>query len=129
MRYVIIGNSAAAVGAIEAIRQHDQENPITVVADEPHHVYSRPLISYLLGGMVNKAQMHYRPTDFYDRYAIDTMLGAQVVRITPHEGIISLAGGGALRPTRTGRRSGGGLYLYAMERRTAYRALHRGQSR
>ena len=96
MRYVIIGNSAAAVGAIEAIRQHDQENPITVVADEPHHVYSRPLISYLLGGMVNKAQMHYRPTDFYDRYAIDTMLGAQVVRITPHEGIISLAGGGTL---------------------------------
>jgi len=34
MRYVIIGNSAAAVGAIEGIREHDQESPITVVADE-----------------------------------------------------------------------------------------------
>ncbi len=50
MRHVIIGNSAAAVGAIEAIREHDQDNPITVVADEPHHVYSRPLISICWAG-------------------------------------------------------------------------------
>ena len=35
MRYVIIGNSAAAVGAVEAIRHCDQENPITIMADEP----------------------------------------------------------------------------------------------
>ena len=27
MRYVIIGNSAAAVGAVEAIREQDRDNP------------------------------------------------------------------------------------------------------
>lgn len=96
MRHVIIGNSAAAVGAIEAIRQHDSENPITVVAAEAHHTYSRPLISYLLGGMVSESQMSYRPPDFYDRYRVDTMLGTEVARVAPQEQTISLAGGGTL---------------------------------
>lgn len=31
MSYVIIGNSTAAVGAIEAIRKYDSATPITVV--------------------------------------------------------------------------------------------------
>ena len=31
MNYVIIGNSAAAVGAIEGIRKIDGENPIVVI--------------------------------------------------------------------------------------------------
>jgi NAD(P)H-nitrite reductase large subunit len=96
MRYVIIGNSAAAVGAVEAIRQHDQEGAITIVSDEFHHVYSRPLISYLLGRMVDESRMYYRPLDFYDRYRVDTMLGTEVVSVTPQEQSISLAGGGIL---------------------------------
>jgi NAD(P)H-nitrite reductase large subunit len=96
MRYVIIGNSAAAVGAVEAIRQYDQESAVTIVADEFHHVYSRPLISYLLGRMVDESQMYYRPLDFYDRYRVDTMLGTEVVSVTPQEQSISMAGGGIL---------------------------------
>jgi len=96
MRTVIVGNSAAAVGAIEAIRQHDPRNSITVVADEPQHVYSRPLISYLLGGAVNEAHMHYRPPDFYDRHRVKTMLGVEVVQVDPEEQCISLADGSRL---------------------------------
>ena len=48
MKYVIIGNSAAAVGCIEGIREKDKKGSITVVSNEIHHTYSRPLISYLL---------------------------------------------------------------------------------
>lgn len=96
MRYVIIGNSAAAVGAIEAIRQYDRENPITVVADEPHHVYSRPLISYLLGGLVDEAHMLYRPRDFYTRHQVEAMLGVEVTKVNPQEQSLTLAGGGTL---------------------------------
>ena len=44
MNYVIIGNSAAAVGCIEGIRKNDKENKITVISEEKHHTYSRPLI-------------------------------------------------------------------------------------
>ena len=36
MNYVIIGNSAAAVGTIEGIRQIDKTGKITVISDETH---------------------------------------------------------------------------------------------
>jgi NAD(P)H-nitrite reductase large subunit len=96
MRHVIIGNSAAAVGAVEAIRRHDPDNPITIVSDEPHHVYSRPLISYLLGGLVDESRMYYRPADFYDRHRVQTMLGVKVERVDPKTHTLSLSGGGTL---------------------------------
>lgn len=96
MGYVIIGNSAAAVGAIEAIRRYDQDRSITVISDEPEHVYSRPLISYLLGGMVDETRMYYRPPDFYTRYRVETMLGVQVTRVNTQEQTVSLVGGGTL---------------------------------
>jgi NAD(P)H-nitrite reductase large subunit len=96
MRYVIIGNSAAAVGAVEAIREQDRDNPITIVADEPHHVYSRPLISYLLGRVVDETKMSYRPDDFYERNGVETILGVEVTSINTQEQTISLGGGGSV---------------------------------
>ena len=96
MRYVVIGNSAAAVGAIEAIRRYDQDNPITVIADEPHPTYSRPLITYLLGGLVSEERMLYRPPDFYQQYEVEPMLGVRVVHVESQERELTLAGGGTL---------------------------------
>lgn len=93
MRHVIIGNSAAAVGAVEAIRRYDQDNPITIISDEPHHVYSRPLISYLLGGLVDEAHMSYRDPDFYERYRVETLLGAKATLVDPDGQCVHLAGG------------------------------------
>jgi nitrite reductase (NADH) large subunit len=111
MHYAIIGNSAAAVGAVEAIRQYDQEGPITIVADEPHHVYSRPLISYLLGGVVDEAHMYYRPHDFYERYAVQTMLGVRVTSIELQEQHLVLSGGGVLPYDRLLIATGGSPFV------------------
>jgi NAD(P)H-nitrite reductase large subunit len=96
MRHVIVGNSVAAVGAIESIRQTDRTNPITVVADEPQHVYARPLISHLLGGQVDDSRMYYRPPDFYERFQVETMLGIEVTQVQTAERQLALAGGGTL---------------------------------
>jgi NAD(P)H-nitrite reductase large subunit len=65
MEYVIIGNSAAGIGAAEGIRQVDRDGAITIISNEPHHTYSRPLISYLLLGKVTEEKMKYRGGDFY----------------------------------------------------------------
>ena len=65
MKYVIIGNSAAGIGAVEGIRQMDRHSEITVITNEPHHTYSRPLISYLLLGKVTEEKMKYRGDSFY----------------------------------------------------------------
>jgi len=65
MKYVIIGNSAAGAGAVEGIRQVDKNGEITVITNEAHHTYSRPLISYLLMGKASEDKMKYRPDSFY----------------------------------------------------------------
>jgi NAD(P)H-nitrite reductase large subunit len=64
-KYVIIGNSAAGIGAVEGIRQTDRQGEITIISNEPHHTYSRPLISYLLLGKVTEETIKYRSSGFY----------------------------------------------------------------
>ena len=81
MEYVIIGNSAAAVGAIESIRRVDQKSNLTVVSSESGHVYSRPLIAHFLAGDVSEDRMPYRPANFYSNYNVTAYLGVNVSEI------------------------------------------------
>ncbi len=81
MKYVVIGNSAAAVGCIEGIRSVDRTGEVTVVSDEPYPVYSRPLISYLLCGRTDEEHMKYRPDDFYEKNGVRTLLGVKAEKI------------------------------------------------
>jgi len=81
MNYTIIGNSAAAVGAIEAIRRYDRKGEIVVVSREPYSVYSRPLISHLLAGHIQENRIFYREKDFYKRNRIQTFLRREVKAI------------------------------------------------
>ena len=81
MKYLIIGNSAAAIGAVEAIRRNDKGSPVTIISDEPHHVYSRPLISYLLAGYVTKNKMFYRDENFYRDNNVETVFNKKVTGI------------------------------------------------
>ncbi|MDD5018648.1 MAG: FAD-dependent oxidoreductase, partial [Eubacteriales bacterium] len=90
MKYVIIGNSAAAVGCIEGIRKCDKTGSITVISDETHHVYSRPLISYYLAGKVTRENMVYRKNDFYEKFGVDTMFGKKVAAIDPVKKTVTL---------------------------------------
>lgn len=81
MNYVIIGNSAAAVGCIEGIRSVDKTGNITVISDEKHHVYSRPLISYLIYGKTTEQRMKYRPDSFYQDNHVNLMLGTTATKV------------------------------------------------
>ncbi|MBN2371675.1 MAG: NAD(P)/FAD-dependent oxidoreductase [Vicinamibacteria bacterium] len=83
IRYLILGNSTAAVGAIEAIRKIDADGAIVLIGREPRHVYSRPLISYLLAGEIDESRMDYRPRDFYARHQVDARLGVRALRVDP----------------------------------------------
>lgn len=89
MKYVIIGNSAAAMGAVEGIRKHDENNPITIISQEKHHTYSRPLISYYLAGKVLEENMYYRPLDFYRKNKVEVLYqGAKGVNTNQKEVIL-----------------------------------------
>ncbi len=90
MRYVIIGNSAAGIGAVEGIRQIDKQGEITVITNEPYHTYSRPLISYLLLGKTNEQKMKYRDDNFYEKNNVTFISGMNVTNISEKEKTIIL---------------------------------------
>ena len=73
--YLILGNSAAGVSAAEAIRACRPQETIAIASPEPHPVYGRPLISYLLEGKTSLDRIGYKDPAFYDRMRIATLLG------------------------------------------------------
>lgn len=93
MDYVIIGNSAAAIGCVEGIRQVDQDGKITVIASEKYHTYSRPLISYLLEGKTDLERMKYRPDSYYEELGVEAKLGKKAVAIQPEDHMVKLEDG------------------------------------
>lgn len=92
-KYLIVGNSVAAIAAVGGIREVDRDGPITLVAREPHHTYSRPLITYLLGGKVSEERMLYRPLDWYERMGVEPRLGVEVTRVDPDAHTVRTGGG------------------------------------
>jgi NAD(P)H-nitrite reductase large subunit len=96
-KYLIIGNSAGAIGAVEAIRSTDRDGSITIVSDEPYHAYSRPLISNYLAHTCTLENMLYRPQSFYEDNRVDTLLGEQIITIDPTKHEARLADGGVIK--------------------------------
>ena len=80
-QYVIIGNGVAAAGCIEGIRSVDADSKITVVSEENHAVYCRPLISYYLEGKTTPAKMNYRSDDYYEKMKCEVIYGKKAVKI------------------------------------------------
>lgn len=81
MKYVIIGNGIASIGAIEGIRKVDTENEILVIGAEDAPAYGRPLISYLLAGKITPDRLALRPQEFYEKTMVSTKLGTTVTGI------------------------------------------------
>lgn len=89
MKYVIIGNGIASIGAIEGIRRADTENTILVIGAEDAPAYGRPLISYLLAGKIQADRMALRPAQFYEQNKVEMMLGTTVTGIDTEKKIIT----------------------------------------
>lgn len=90
MNYVIIGNSVAAIGAIKGIRSVDAEGNITVISRERHTAYGRPLISYLLGGLITEKRMPYLPEDFYAKQQVNLLLNSEVTGVDSANKIVKI---------------------------------------
>ncbi len=80
-KYLIIGNSAAGIGAVEAIRQVDPLGSLAILSDEPVHTYSRALISFYLSGKVSKERMYYRPLEYYQSKNVHALLGRRAKEV------------------------------------------------
>jgi len=125
MKYLIIGNGVASLGAIEGIRVTDQKGAITVISDEPVPTYGRPLISYLLAGKIGKERLALRDDAFYAANKVTLKLGAKVAAIdtkaravtteageaVPYDKLLIATGGVPFRPPMAGL-EGEGVYSF-----------------
>jgi len=93
LKYVIIGNSTAGIGAVEGIRSIDKQGEITIITDESRHTYSRPLISYLLLGKATEESMRYRGDNFYKDNNCALLANAAAEKIDAAEKNVFLKGG------------------------------------
>jgi NAD(P)H-nitrite reductase large subunit len=80
-KYVIIGASAAGIGATEAIRDVDHVGTIAVISEEPCPQYSRPMISDFVSGEVSFQEMMCREDDFWRKNDIQALIGRKAMTI------------------------------------------------
>jgi NAD(P)H-nitrite reductase large subunit len=80
-RIVVIGNSAAGIAAVEAIREKDKTSPILVISREPYMPYRRNQLLDFVEGKIKEKDLYFRSQDFYKNNAIELMLEKEVVEL------------------------------------------------
>jgi len=73
--YVILGNSAAGLTAIDAIRQRDKGGPITLISKEPDPAYSRVALPYILSKEKNLRQITLQDDGYFKANNVETIIG------------------------------------------------------
>lgn len=90
----IIGNSVAAIGAIEAIRKVDKDVKITVISKERYVAYGRPVISDFLKGKAKEEKLiSYRRAGFYEKNNVDLLLNEEIVKVNTETKILTGSSG------------------------------------
>jgi len=110
-KYVIIGNSAAALGAIEAIRKVDTENPIAVVCKDKTSIYSRALLTYLLREGFDESKIFLRPKEFYSQMGVEFLPDKEVVSVDTKGQKVQLADNSSISYDKLLIASGGVPYV------------------
>ena len=83
MRYVLVGGSAAAVSALEAIRSVDKSGTIDLFSDENVPLFSRVLLPYYVAEELTKPLLNFRSADFFEENNINAHIGVRVQKINP----------------------------------------------
>ena len=128
-RYVIIGNGVAAAGCIEGIRGTYSKTPITVISEEKHPVYCRPLISYYLEHKTDMEKMNYRPADFYEKNGCEVLYGRKAVSLDKENKKVILDDGSSVSYTSVCVAAGSSPFvppfegLEAVEKKFAFMTL------
>ena len=89
-KYVIVGASAAGIGAVEAIREVDPVGTIAVISDEECPQYSRPMISDLVSGKADFGKMMCREHDFWAKNNTQALTGRTATSLNLSDRYVTL---------------------------------------
>jgi NAD(P)H-nitrite reductase large subunit len=92
-KYLIVGASAAGIGAVEAIRRVDSVGTITVITDEACSHYSRPMISDFVSGKADLKKIDCRNDDFWKSHNVEAVTGKKATALNLTEKTVQLDSG------------------------------------
>ena len=92
-KHVIIGNSAAALNAITAIRRNGSNWSITLISAEKHYAYSPVLLTYYLSKKISRERIFLVNQDFYNNHNVDLVLENRAIQVDPEKQIVYLKDG------------------------------------
>ncbi len=87
---MIVGASAAGIGAVEAIREVDPVGTVTVISEESCPQYSRPMISDLVSGKANFDKIMCREGEFWQKNDVQALTGRTAVSLNLAEKWVAL---------------------------------------
>jgi NAD(P)H-nitrite reductase large subunit len=114
-KYVIVGASAAGIGAVEAIREVDPVGTITVISEELCPQYSRPMISDFVSGKADLEKMKCREDQFWEENDVQELTGKTAVRLNLADKYVELDGGVRVRFEKLLLATGGKPFIPKME--------------
>lgn len=82
-KHTIIGNSAAGLSAIKAIRKSGDSRPIVLISAEQCNAYSPVLTTYYIGNQINRAQLFFVNNAFYKDHNVQSIFGRYVEEVDP----------------------------------------------
>src|SRR5665648_1299783 len=114
-KYVIVGASAAGIGAVEAIHNVDPVGTITVISDEVCPQYSRPMISDFVSGKADFHKMKCRDDDFWAQHKVEEVFGKKVTALNLTEKTVTLESGEKITYEKLLLATGGKPFVPKME--------------
>ena len=93
IRQVIVGNSAAGINAIRAIRESNRPCDIVLVSAEKCNAYSPVMITHYLSGEISVEQMFIVDSHFYEENDVETIFGDKAIGLEPSKQIVHLESG------------------------------------
>jgi NAD(P)H-nitrite reductase len=88
MSYIVVGNSAAGLFAVEEIRRNDTKSEIIVLTAEHEPSYSRCLTTYFLAGDIPASHLYLRKADFAERLNLTIVYNTKVIGVDPTRQIV-----------------------------------------
>ena len=114
-KYLIVGGSAAGIGAVEAIREVDQTGSITIISEEPCPQYSRPMISDFVSGKADFHKMQCRNDDFWKENKIEALTDKKATALNLTEKTVQLESGEKVAYEKLLLATGGKPFVPKME--------------
>lgn len=92
-KYVLIGNSAASLAAVDGIRKYDKQGEITLINREEGPAYSRVALPYYVAGEMTLEDLLIRQKPDYGKIGVTLVENENVKAIDPHAKTVELDSG------------------------------------